>query len=543
MNVYVYNAPVDPSYRTGWFRLPYERMLSKFSIPSIPLANEMTLDIPNEEDKSGGFNYVILETDGDARGFFVKDIQVLGNGEARRLHLSVDHWVTGSILNQVQWQGTGATLPNADIATGLFYDRKCFDVPGTVALSLTPPFYQAERGARVVCSVKLRVSNSTNVFYGVLVSTPFTDYTTFQYIVGEIQRAEHVKPTPDLNTVINDLIVDTVESVWCIPAVTFEINRTILQDDESIVFYDVPCVPLAPNATAASYDWTLLGNLLGTRATSSWTAYQQRAMLSIVSPRVVTYRLDYSGLSSNAQTIRIGNPLMYAEYPSGEVVSGILYITLQNGTNPVEVILKLNNQSMNMTNSMAVSLFAIRNSTETSQTALKYAVNGIATAVSGGARIYAGDVLGGISTLSSLVTTSPPTNMIGGTGGSGATSCVINLNGVSTFCSPLCAWYVANQVRELDGSQMYEANSVGYHFSGRVAFNFFYRRPPTNYETIGIFQIDNPRPIPIGYNFSPNVSVGECCEILQRGIYLYAPDNPTVEMNNDGSLNLTDDML
>lgn len=528
MNVYVYNAPVDPSYRTGWFRLPDECLTSKFAIPSIPLANEMTVDIPNEAERYGGFNYVILETTGDVRGFFVKDIKVLGNGEARRLYLTVDHWVTGSILNQVQWEGTGATLPNADIATALYYDTKKIDVPGSVALSLVRPFYQADRGARVVCSVKLRISNSGRVFYGVLMSAAFTDYTTFQHIVAEVQRAEIVKPTDQLNTVLNDLILDTVESVWVIPAFSYEINRTIDVSSSAISFYDVPCVPLPDGSDSTTYDWTLLGNLLGSVAYSAWNANEQRAALSVVTPRKTTVRVDSQGLSSNDATLCVGNPLMYAEFPCGVAIGGVVSVTLQNGTNPVEVILKLNNRAMNMTNSMAVSLFAIQNSTETSQSSLKYAVNGIATAVGGGLRIAHGDVLGGVGTLSTLVTASPPINMVGGTGGSGASACAINLNGVSTFCSPFCAWYVANQTHELNGAQETEAGAIGYHFSGRVAFDFFYARPPfqsSSYMTIGVFQIDNPRPIPIGYNFSPNVSVGECCEILQRGIYLYAPSH------------------
>lgn len=567
MNVYIYNAPVDPSYKTGWFRLPYERMTAAFSIPSIPLSNEMVIDIPNDAEKNGGFNYVILETNGDVRGFFVKDMQVLGDGVGRRLHLTVDHWVTGSILNQVQWQGTGATLPNSDIATGLYYVGSDFPSPWTFVHSLDKNFFSKFNKTAIIftCTAKTGLVGAQPYYYTVI-SPTFTNYTEFQQWYNVILRADVIAyklgtesgygekgdtryDPPIADKAFNFLTIDTIESIALMPYPDgLEINRDMalhewVSEDiakvPEFVYHDIPATvgnkDQITNATPTG--WTILGNLLG-----DYSTFKTAQNLWVIpSPRVYT-SVDVINTASGVVLMTvIGNSGCNVLVPGGCPQEVITSITLTGGVNPCKVTLTINGELLDLTASLNLPFFVTASRDQDEKNMRRWGYSLLGTAVGGVASALKKDYMGAASSVLSLASTTAPQRTLSSSTGDIAAGAIFRGASTNIFTGTITAVFLARGVS--DGATPVLQNSCGDRYIGRVAFNFFYKRPPTNYETIGVFQIDNPRPIPIGYHFSPNVSLGECCKILQQGIYLYAPDNPPQEVNADGSLNLTDDML
>lgn len=541
MNIFGYNVPVDKSYRTGWYKYPdREPIFYRRNLPDIPLRDEMTLDVPIDEDTPrGGFNYLVVEANfsRDNRGYFIDNIEVYPAGSSKagviRLTLTIDIWVTSSILNQVQWQGKTCRLPNPDIATGLAFVQSNVIPPKSSASALIISKYTSTR--LCVNAVLKSVTVSGESFNATILSPPFDNYTDWQIIYNKISNAGYLMFGSDGRY----WTIDTINGGWFIPNLsTLEIDTGTIYDSENdtYLFKDVQVAPVRDRPVSGggsvTRDWILLGNLLQTEYIKLNTFL---SMGVDASPRVCFERVTTGGYLRERNFISVGNSINFITYPCGEHLNITVSLTLQSGSSPCDVKLEVNGERINMTPSLATPIFSLQSRVTYDANILKYALNGVGSVLATGASFVTGSgngmqLFGLANTLLGM-----PQNSTGGQTGDGNTAIVINLNDASTFTGTITAWKWNQDTSEVPYSSL--VNELGDRYSGKVAFNFFYSRPPVDYATTGIFQIDNPVAVPIGNNYSPYGIVAKATDIVNRGIILVNPDEGYISPNNDGTYN------
>lgn len=552
MNVFCFNVPVDRSYRTVWYKYPdKEPIFYCRDLPDIALQNEMTIDVPiNSDTPRGGITYVVIQSNflRDNRGYFVDDVAVFigdtANQGVMRLKLSVDIWMTASILNQVQWQAYSGVLPNPQIAGAAYMVGSSVPYALADGAALEAPLYN-RYGCRLAVTLTAKWDD---VNYITLLSPPFSDYTSYQNVFQTIQRAKYIYLPQQFKSAFSGaqsprLVVNKIVGAWLIPQLNYEINTELGFDGNNVCVKDLYVEPsefdtFDYNTTdyPGRLSWIKLGDLLNNEymlpATFLYNPF-------VVTPRETASRNDYKPALGRG-FISFGNTNRYKTFPQGCAVSCLLSVELRAGVNPVTVTLTLNGEPMDMTQSLEIAIYSVTDRILNDIDKTKFALNGITSAVGVGLKAAAGNMLGAASDAVRAVS-SPPVNGVTATSGQGDMAVICLLNGTPTFAGAIFSWRwnIANE-NELPTSFM--INEQGDRYVGRFIFNFFRSRPPSNYETTGIFQLDNPRAVPISNNYAPYGIIAAATDIAARGVIFINPDIGYTSPNNDGSQNLDFDI-
>lgn len=552
MNIFCFNLPVDRSYRTVWYKYPdKEPIFYRRDLPDIPLQNEMTIDVPIDADTPrGGITYAVIQTafDRDNRGYFVNDIAVYSGENSKqgfiRMSLSVDVWVTASILNQVQWRGYSGTLPNPQIAGASYMVGSSVPYALADGAALEAPLYN-RYGCRLVVSLTAKWDD---INYITLMSPPFSNYTDYQRHFQAIQAAKYIYLPQQFKSAFSGaqsprLVINKIVGAWVIPQLNYEINTTLDFDGSQVKVRDLYVEPsefdtFDYNTTdyPGRLSWVKLGDLLNDEymlpATFLYNPF-------VVTPRETASRNDYNP-SFGRGFMSFGNANRFKTFPVGCPVSCLLSVELRAGINPVSVTLTLNGEPMDMTQSLEVAIYSVTDRILNDIDKTKFALNGITSAVGVGLKAASGNMLGAAADAVKAVS-SPPINGVAATSGQGDMAILCLLNGTPTFAGAIYSWRwnIANE-NSLPTSFM--TNEQGDRYVGRLDFNFYRMRPPSNYETTGIFQIDNPRAIPIHNNYAPYGIIAKATDVVSRGVIFINPDIDSDPINNDGSMNLDFDI-
>lgn len=552
MNIFCFNVPVDRSYRTVWYKYPdKEPIFYCRDLPDIPLQNEMTIDVPIDQDTPrGGVTYVVIQANflRDNRGYFVDDIAVYPGSNSTegvmRLRLTVDIWVTTSILNQVQWRGYSGTLPNPQIAGASYMVGTSVPYALADGAALVPPMYN-HYGCRLAVSLTAKWDD---VNYITLLSPPFSDYTSYQRNLQAIQSAKYIYLPQEFKSAFSGaqsprLQVDKIIGAWLIPQLNYEINTSLAFDGEQVLVHDLYVEPsefdtFDYNTTdyPGRLSWIKLGDLLNNEyvlpATFLYNPF-------VVTPRETASRNDYTPQFGRG-FISFGNANRFKTFPIGAPVSCALSVQLRAGVNPVTVTLTLNGEPMDMTSSLEVAVYSVTDRVLNDIDKTKFALNGITSAVGVGLKAASGNMFGAASDAVRALS-SPPVNGVAATSGQGDMAIICLLNGTPTFAGAIYSWRW-NIHNENSLPTSYMVNEQGDKYVGSLDFNFFRQRPPANYETTGFFQLDNPRAVPLHNNYAPYGIIAKATDLVQRGMIFINPDIDPYPVNNDNSMNLDFDI-
>lgn len=550
MNVFIYDLPVDLSYRTGWMRYPdTEPVFYVRDLDNRPLEREMTFDIVLPLTLQG-YTFCVLETPGDIRGFFIVDQKTVSNEKSTlygkgsvmvRLFLKQDVWFTCSILRNVRWCGQTCRLPNQDIASGLSYIGSAFPNRWSGVNHLDETTVNIMRKTCIITTFTAKSSLGSRYYYTVL-SPPFWSYTEFQQWYNVILRADSIayKLGFEDGYVDGDLVdppiawkefaylsIDTIESMALMPYPDgLEINRDIdfvRWNGNSVVYryHDIPCtVGNSEQITQSTpTGWTILGNLLGDEG----EFLPAKTFWVVPSPR--SWRKIWSVGKKDGPVYQmiIGNNSLSVEQPAGLFADLVVDLTLNGGVNPFKLCVTINGDPLDLTPSLNIPFFVSASRDQDEKNLRRWATSLTANVIDGASKIITKDYAGAVSTGLSIIGSSRPSRSLSNVTGDASSACVWHVNGENIFIG---CFSVGFKNRSLDASTAVLQNVCGDCYAGNVAFNFWRYAPPSNYQTTGIFQIDNPKPYHVTEEFVVQQGfIAECCDIVNRGIILIDPDN------------------
>lgn len=553
MNVFVYNLPVDPSYRTGWYKYPdTEPVAVRYGLPDIPLKREMSIELPffgGEIGGTSGYRFVVIQTKGDIRGFFVKDFHVFGNGRTVKLDLDMDIWFSTSILRSVYWEGKFCSLPNRDIAKGLYYVGSNFENRWGEFGVLDSGTMNITRRSAIIFSCTAKASSSNTAFYYTVISPTFDNYTEFQQWYNVILTADtlayklgtdtgygaqgEARYDPPIDSKdFNKLTIDSIQSMAIMSYPDgLEINRDITLYDWDISgnvqtprfkYHDLPatCGVGRQISKETPRGWTILGNLLG-----DVNSFSTSQSLSIVpSPR--SWRKNWTvGFSDTDPVYQlvIGNNSTFVTLPGGAYADLVFDITLTGGISPVKEVITINGEPLDLTPTLNIPFFVTTSRDQDEQNSRRWGTSLLSNAINGVGQIMTRDYPAAASTAISTIGMGHPRRSFSTVTGDGADAVVWRVLGQQIFIGTCC---VGGLNRTLNVTTKFLQNVYGDRYAGDVSMTFYYLSPPSNYETIGVFQIDNPIPLPTGFTAFASSSeiIGEVTDIVHRGIYLYNPD-------------------
>lgn len=576
MTVSIYDVVVDRSYRTVWYTLPFNRLVYKRNIPDRPLAREMTLDISLDPDvPRGGMTYVILTAgERECRGYFIDDYQVFAPSDTSlkgvmRMTLSMDVWTTACILHSTQIAAKSGVVPNSDIAHQMYFVGENFENAWSVVDHFNAQTMNIMQNSAIIFSCTARASKSATAFYYTIISPPFRDYSSFQQWYNIILTADAIgfkittdggmtDPTGNAGFPAADarefrtLQIDTIQSMALIPVPDdLEINRTITFDhwdfnntthtyDAVFKYYDIP----ATVGVASQFKndtprgWTILGNLLGNTG-----RYTDESLSVVVSPR--SWRQNWSvgqiesGIGSPNYKMLIGNNVINVTMPAGNQAYLVIDLTMSGGVQPALLSMTINGETHDLTSSLNLPFYTTASRDQDEQNSQRWAFSMLSSVVSTAAQVVTKNYVGAAMTAAQAATSHLPQRSFTTTTGSGHSACVMRTGTTNTFIG---CFTVAFLKRENGPITKEKQNLYGDTYVGNCAYEFFWQRPPANYETTGIFQLHNAKCVPLSLpSVGASVGIDEIPAIVERGVFFVNPDSAAVPDLSDGTSSFAGD--
>lgn len=576
MTVSIYDVVVDRSYRTVWYKLPFDRIVYTRDIPDRPLSREMTIDISlDSEVPTGGFTYVVITTKStrDQRGYFIDDYQIFSANDSpngvMRLTLSMDVWTTACILHSTQLSARSGIVPNSDIANGMYFVGENFESAWSTVDHYDAQTMNIMQRSVIVFSCTARSSSGAADFYYTVMSPPFNNYTEFQQWYNIILTADTLAfkittdegwTTPDGmysypdagNRGFNKQKIQTIQAMALMPyPEDLEVNRSITRESwyvdanyklqVTFRYYDLPAtVGVGDQITNSTpRGWTILGNLLGSLDTFSTTA----SLFVVPTPR--SWRQNWSvgqvgsGIMSPNYKMLIGNNGINVSMPAGNQAYLVADLTLTGGVQPVLLSVTINGEVLDLTPTLNLPFFTTPSRDQDEKNAQRWGLSVVSSVVSAVAQVATKNYVGAAMSTAQAMTTQRPQRSFSVTTGSGQSACVMRTGSTNTFIGCLT---VAFLKRENGRVTQEKQNIYGDSYVGNCSYEFFWQRPPTNYETTGIFQLHNAKCVPLMLpDVGASIGIDEIPAMVERGVFFVNPEAVSVPDLSDGTYSFAGD--